>query len=947
MDGKERSTMKVQSRFLVLPASVAILTAVACSKDDEQEPCDVPLRVEADGSLDFTHFESGQVRPLALSNDGSRLYATNTPDGRLEVFNVDEQGIQHVDSVPVGLEPVAVAIRGNQAWVVNHLSDSVSIVDLELGRVIRTLLVGDEPRDIVFAGPDGSRAFVTTAHRGQNSRLDPELTTPGVGRADVWVFDVDAVEQSGGEPLTIINLFTDSPRALAVSPDGMIVYAAGFLSGNHTTVVPEEVVTLGGGLPEPNEDAEGEPQPPASLIVRHDGTHWVDELGRQWDDAIKFSLPDEDVFMIDASADVPIAREGEHAAVSAVGTVLYAMGVNPRTGVLYVTNTEAVNHVRFEGGGHGMGTVRGHTHETRLTVVGSDGEAQARHLNKHIDYDECCETSPNSTNERSLALPTSIVVSADGEKIYVGAFGSAKIGVFKSSELEDDSFIPDADDHIRLSGGGPSGMALDERHGRLYVLTRFDNSISIVDLEGNIEQGTVPMHNPEPVEIIAGRTFLYDASRSSHGETACGSCHVFGDLDGLAWDLGDPEGSKLTNPGPFRLTPAMVGMDESVDFRPLKGPMATQSLRGMANHGPMHWRGDRTGGNDEASAQPDAGSFDEIAAFLAFNSAFESLNGGAEALSSDDMLAFAEFALQLTYPPNPIRNLDDSLTPEQQAGRDFYFSRVSDRLFACNGCHVLDPLGNAELGVDKPGFFGTDGHYSFEFEPQTMKIPHFRNLYQKVGMFGMAETSKLLPDSEAGNEHYGDQIRGFGFLHDGSVDTIERFLTTVLFRFVEPAMGDPGNPGGFSPDEAIAAVERANVTSFLLAYDSNLKPIVGQQVTMSHESWSDGEPRLDLLLERAERGECDLVARGSASEGYLYVGLGVFVQNEAGRLVFEAWLRNQIEAGELGETTFTCMPPGSGWQAALDRDLDGYLDADELRSHSDPADPMSTPSCEE
>ena len=26
--------------------------------------------------------------------------------------------------------------------------------------------------------------------------------------------------------------------------------------------------------------------------------------------------------------------------------------------------------------------------------------------------------------------------------------------------------------------------------------------------------------------------------------------------------------------------------------------MTTQSLRGMANHGPMHWRGDRTGGTD-------------------------------------------------------------------------------------------------------------------------------------------------------------------------------------------------------------------------------------------------------------------------------------------------------------------------------------------------------------
>ena len=38
-------------------------------------------------SAGFTTFESGQVRPLALSADGSRLFAVNTPDARLEIFN--------------------------------------------------------------------------------------------------------------------------------------------------------------------------------------------------------------------------------------------------------------------------------------------------------------------------------------------------------------------------------------------------------------------------------------------------------------------------------------------------------------------------------------------------------------------------------------------------------------------------------------------------------------------------------------------------------------------------------------------------------------------------------------------------------------------------------------------------------------------------------------------
>jgi hypothetical protein len=59
----------------------------------------------------FTLFESGPVRPLALSPDGKLLFAANTPDNRLEIFRVHRQGLMHRGSIPVGLEPVAVAAR--------------------------------------------------------------------------------------------------------------------------------------------------------------------------------------------------------------------------------------------------------------------------------------------------------------------------------------------------------------------------------------------------------------------------------------------------------------------------------------------------------------------------------------------------------------------------------------------------------------------------------------------------------------------------------------------------------------------------------------------------------------------------------------------------------------------------------------------------------------------
>src|SRR5215472_12843004 len=206
-------------------------------------------------SAAFTTFETGQVRPLAMSPDGTKLFATNTPDNRLEIFTVSAGGLDHTGSVPVGLEPVAVAARSNtEVWVVNHLSDSISIVDVGASppRVTRTLLVGDEPRDIVFAGPGGNRAFITAAHRGQNRPGDPQLTTQGVGRADVWVFDATNLGATlGGTPLTILSLFGDTPRALATSPDGSTVYAAVFHSGDQTTTLSEGVICNGGAAAAP------------------------------------------------------------------------------------------------------------------------------------------------------------------------------------------------------------------------------------------------------------------------------------------------------------------------------------------------------------------------------------------------------------------------------------------------------------------------------------------------------------------------------------------------------------------------------------------------------------------------------------------------------------------------------------------------------------------------
>jgi len=222
------------------------------------------------GPQEFVAFESGQVRPLALSADGQRLFAVNTPDNRLEIFSTSG-GLQPLASVLVGLEPVAVALDPDgRAWVVNHLSDSVSIVDVDaiVPHVVQTVWVGDEPRDIVFAGTNRERAFISTAHRGQNSPVDPALNTPGIGRADLWVFDSTAADDTpGGTAEQIITLFGDRPRPLAVSGDGLRVFAGIFLSGNRTTSIFPNNFLKGA----PTNSADNVDAPDSGLIARFDG----------------------------------------------------------------------------------------------------------------------------------------------------------------------------------------------------------------------------------------------------------------------------------------------------------------------------------------------------------------------------------------------------------------------------------------------------------------------------------------------------------------------------------------------------------------------------------------------------------------------------------------------------------------------------------------------------
>src|SRR6266404_1603760 len=114
--------------------------------------------------------------------------------------NFEGPQIHPLGLTPVGLEPVSIAVRNNrEAWVANWMSDSVSIVDLAAGNVVRTIDVGDEPTDILFAGLSNEKAFVCVSGGGTQS-VSLGMVTGASGAVKVFP---DASNPTQGNAQTI------------------------------------------------------------------------------------------------------------------------------------------------------------------------------------------------------------------------------------------------------------------------------------------------------------------------------------------------------------------------------------------------------------------------------------------------------------------------------------------------------------------------------------------------------------------------------------------------------------------------------------------------------------------------------------------------------------------------------------------------------------------------
>lgn len=804
----------------------------------------------------YVNFEGKQTSPIRLSPDGTRLFAVNTPDNRLSVFDVTSQlNPVLIAEIPVGLEPVSVhPVNNDEAWVVNEVSDSVSVVSVSRHVVVDTLPVKDEPSDVVFAA---GRAFVSAS---RNNRIA--------------VFD-----QVTRSPLTNIAVFGENPRALAVSPDGSRVYAAFALSGNRTTIIPfdrapaQPTAGMNPSLPAP---------PAVSLIVDATDPAWAGGA----DPFIRFTMPDNDVVEINTGT-LAINRY-----FSRVGTVNLGLAVRPGSGDLYVANTDARNTTRFEP------VIRATFVTNQISRVNINNGAVTRHnLNPAAHANTNFPSLSDLTN--ALAQPTALVFGPSGNNFYVAAFGSDRVAqinadsgaVMARIELSPTAAGSAADPRNKR---GPRGLALKAGQA-LYVANRIANTLTVINPASHVVVRELPVgsHDPTPAVIRQGRGFLYDAKLSGAGLVSCASCHIDGEMDLLAWDLGNPQGEVDVVNGRV----SALGVNTTFNMHPMKGPMTTQTLRGLAGLEPLHWRGDRTN-------------------FLHFNGAFDGLMGTA-ILSSNDMRAYRDFINTMVFQPNPNQNLDRTLPATLAganpiAGRQAYlntnYQTGSLGSLRCNTCHVIPT--------------GTDRSFTPAAalqEPQDFKVPQLRNVYQKM-------TFTNAPGAQS--------LGGFGIVHDGTDPSLVAFFSRAVFGL----FAQPSHAG-----------TRSNISAFVQCFDTGMAPAVGYARTLTATNVNQASVSNDWTLLEAQASlvnnihlgtsglsqtNIQLVVKGTVDgqlRGFVYQAAAGTYRADSTNLapMTRAQLRSKVLAGDT--LTLLGVPVGSGYRMGIDRDENGVLDGDEPR----------------
>ncbi len=620
-------------------------------------------------------FLSPHTSPIAIQ--GEHVFIVNTPADTVDVLNAKTQKIIH--RIRVGIEPVSIAIRpdGQEIWVANHISDSVSVLDndsssstylqviatiQEFGRRSRSTRF-DEPVGIAFA--NNRKAYVALSSENEIAVVD-------VASRDVR---------------KRLKIRSQDPRAIKVQ--GNRLYVIPFESNNKTQ--------LSGGN---KRDIDGD------LVTFDAWNHSIEHnnvlsLGHVVDIIKHPDVPDRDLFVFDTETDELVET------VDTLGTLLYGLAIDSK-GKVYIAQTDARNDINGRSGTkkHSLAELENRAFLNQITTVNFSGDLAEKP--KRINLEPLPPQHPQPG--QALATPFAIEISDDDRTLVVSAAGSDKLFTV---DTQTGQVLGRVDvDSV------PRGIALEAdangKTSRAWVHNAVGNSVSIVDL-GNraIPQviNTIPLHDPTPAVIKRGRIAFNTAAASTTETFSCASCHPDGHTDQLLWVL---------------KTPIVSGGNQIM-------PRSTMPLRGLRDTAPFHWDGipgDPYGGNNSANirrrVEPNSDpNLPETTTRHVVDGSLESTmtrvdsditndEGKVGLLSKTERDDLATFLLDIPFPPAPQRAYTNTLSSEARKGFELFHVQGDDdpsksRFNVCGDCHRMPFLVSTNTpgtGMDAPTWRG-------------------------------------------------------------------------------------------------------------------------------------------------------------------------------------------------------------------------------------------------
>lgn len=400
--------------------------------------------------------------------------------------------------------PVAIALLpdGRYAVTANQTADSISLVDLQSGKVLDEKRSGRKPAAVACT-PDGKLAVV----------------------ANLWSANVSffAIDKATLKPAGTMSVGS-YPSALAMPADGKALYVA--VAGN------DEVVRI--DLPGRNITHRlATPRYPERLALSPDGQYL----------AVACSRAAQVVCWNIVTGKLHWQRKIEDA------FNLHGLSFTPDGKNVIVAHT-----VRREFPVSRSNIEVGWVVDNRLTRLALDAEAVP------FSWQIALDTRGQAIGDpHGLAMGKDLLVlaAAGTHELLLLKSGAIPWNAADPGDFLDFT-LAGGDQRMRRIdlGGRPMGITLTADASRAIIANYLLDAIQIVDLQAGKLQNVIPLGSPSrPSLERQGEAIFYDARRSHHQWFSCHTCHVDGHTCGLTFDTLNDD--SYGNP---KLTPSLRGV---------------------------------------------------------------------------------------------------------------------------------------------------------------------------------------------------------------------------------------------------------------------------------------------------------------------------------------------------------------------------------------------------